>query len=210
MPQGCLHVVPLTLRGDIGIETRTLSRHHHRGPTEVARIQRRRDQRPDSSLIRGRGNPGLVQLATSGLRHRLGLLFVVALSVTSHAKMIWHSPSTLAWALPQQSHPLLLVRMIDNSGSVKLVCTLSRRSLHDRTGHPTTTLGPGELPLGFGLLATLPFGVRHRPRFGFQPLHRRLNRRQAVLPPTQILGQIIPTPRTLRPPHLQHQRPGPA
>ena len=61
---------PSRLRSTLGI---------HRGPTEVARIQRRRDQRPLSGLIRSRCNPGLVQLATSGLRHRLGLLFVVAL-----------------------------------------------------------------------------------------------------------------------------------
>ena len=38
-----------------------------------------RDQRPLSGLIRSRCNPGLVQLATGGLHHRLGLLLVVAL-----------------------------------------------------------------------------------------------------------------------------------
>src|SRR5208283_2676562 len=71
-------VVPLPLRRDVRIETLTLQR-LHRGPTEVARIQRRRDQRPLSGLIRSQCNPGLVQLATGGLRHRLGLLLVVAL-----------------------------------------------------------------------------------------------------------------------------------
>ena len=81
-------VVPLPLRRDVRIEPLTLQRLHRRR-TEVARIQRRRDQRPLSGLIRGRRNPGRVQLATGGLRHRLGLLLVVALrSVTSHARMI--------------------------------------------------------------------------------------------------------------------------
>src|SRR5215470_17013013 len=46
-------------------------------------------------------------------------------AVTSHATMIWYAASTLAWALPQYSQPLLLVRMICNSGSVKLVWALS-------------------------------------------------------------------------------------
>ena len=41
------------------------------------------------------------------------------------AMMIWQPSSTLAWALQQQSRPLLLVRMIDNSGSVKLAWVLS-------------------------------------------------------------------------------------
>ena len=40
-------------------------------------------------------------------------------AVTSHATMIWCAASTLAWALPQYSQPLLLVRMMCNSGSVK-------------------------------------------------------------------------------------------
>ena len=46
-------------------------------------------------------------------------------AVTSHATMIWCAASTLAWALPQYSQPLLLVRMMCNSGSVKLVWALS-------------------------------------------------------------------------------------
>lgn len=52
------------------------------------------------------------------------------------------------------------------------------------------------MPLGFGLLATLPFGVSRGSRLGFQSLHRRFDRRQAVLPPPQFLGPLIPTPRT--------------
>src|SRR5713226_741299 len=46
-------------------------------------------------------------------------------SVTSHDTMICHVSSTLAWALPQSSQPLLLVGIMCSSGSVKLLCAFS-------------------------------------------------------------------------------------
>src|SRR5271165_7190525 len=70
--------VPLTLRRDVRIEPLTLQR-LHRLSTEVTGIQRRRDLRPGPGLIHRRGYPGLIQLATGGLRHRLGLLLVITL-----------------------------------------------------------------------------------------------------------------------------------
>ena len=40
--------------------------------------------------------------------------------------------------------------------------------------------------------AAVPLGLG--PRLGFQPLHRRVDRRQAILPATQILRQLIAPP----------------
>ena len=116
-------------------------------------------------------------------------------AVTSHARMIWQPSSTLAWALPQQSEPLLAVFMIDKSGSVKLVWAFSAG---------VSTIGPGadddasSRCVAAGLRLPRDAAVRRQPRLrlGFQSLHRRFDRRQAVLRPTQFLGQLIPTPRT--------------
>ena len=52
------------------------------------------------------------------------------------------------------------------------------------------------MPLGFGLRATLSFDVGRGVRLRLQPPHRRRDRRQAIFPSTQFLGQLIATPRT--------------
>src|SRR3954467_8868193 len=121
--------------------------------------------------------------------------------------MIWNAPSTLACALPQYSQPLLAIFMIDSSGSVKLVWALSAG---------VSTIGPGSRPRRFVPVRCRSASASSRrcrsasaaarasapPRFVAastpappRPLPPRLHRPQPTPPPTQLLGQLIATPR---------------
>ena len=168
----------------------------HRRLTEVARVQHRRDQRPVPGLIRSRCHPGLVQLATGG--RAIGSAWRLSLhsAVTSHARMIWQPSATLAGRCHNNPHPLLAVFMIDNSGSVKLIWAFSA-GVSTIGPVPTTTLRPGALSLGFGVLAPLPFGVSRgaasaSSRFiAASIVVRRSSRRR-------IPGQLIAPPRAQR------------
>src|SRR5512135_1054109 len=112
------------------------------------------------------------------LRHRLGLLLVVALirHVTCHDDLARAIDARLRVAA---GLPPFVGRLHDRQlGVGEVGLRLVRGGLHDRTRLPTPALRPGALPLGFGLLATLAFGGGGDRRLRLQPLHRRLVRLQ--------------------------------
>src|SRR6266852_5067314 len=108
-------------------------------------------------------------------------------SVTSHDTMICHVSSTLAWALPQSSQPLLLVGILCSAGSVKLLCAFSEG---------LSSTGLGSLPrrglplrLGFGTARAL--GIRFCSGLRLQAPHGRLNACQAILPAREFRRKLI-------------------
>ena len=198
-------MIPLMLRRDGGIEALTLQRRHRR-LTEVTRVQRRRDQRLRASLLHGGGDPGLIQLRTRRLRHRCGLLLVVAL--VRHATCQDDLAGTIDARLRVTAIlPPVVGRLHDRQLGVRGVgLGLVRRGLHDRTGFPPPALRPGALPLSLVFGATLPFGFGHGLRFRLQP-----PRSSPSDPPAGAVPRAT-RPHAARPtpPRRRHRRPGPA
>ena len=193
-------VVPLPRRRDVRIETLTLY-HLHRGPTEVARIQRHRDQPAASPASSA---PGAIPAWSSSPRVacaiRLGLLLVVALRRSCARQddlaAVIDTGLGVATAIPT---PVGGLHDRQVGVEVKLVWAFSAgvSTIENRASDHDTS-SPVRCRWASASSRRCRSASAGDPPLGFQSLHRRLDRRQAVLPPTQVLGQLIPTPRTFK------------